>query len=70
MPVRVSQVREEPVAVEAILSGTIVPVNRSDVASAVAGKVDTFPFEEGALVRKGETLAQLRTVQLKLQIAD
>jgi len=68
-PVRVAPVRKEPVAIETILSGTIVPVDISEVASAVAGKVDAFPFEEGALVPKGEPLAQLRTVQLKFQIA-
>ena len=68
-PVRVAAVREESVAIETILSGTIVPVDISDVASAVAGKVDAYPFEEGALVQKGDALAQLRTVQLKLQIA-
>ena len=68
-PVRVAAVREEPVAIETILSGTIVPVDISEVASAVAGKVDAFPLEEGALVHKGEPLAQLRTVQLKFEIA-
>ena len=36
---------------------------------SVAGKVDSYPFEEGALVRRGKTLAQLRTVQLKFEIA-
>lgn len=49
--------------------GTVMPVRRSVVGSAVEGRVLEFPVEEGQFVRAQEPLAQLRTRTFELEIA-
>lgn len=66
--VRVVAVRQGTVEVVVPAVGTVVPVEVSRVAAGAAGKVVTYPFREGALVRQDEVLAQLRDVTLLIQI--
>lgn len=67
-PVQVEPVRRDNVAVEMTLVGTVVPLDVSRVASGASGNVLQFPFREGALIEKGQTLAQLRNVTLGIEI--
>ena len=49
--------------------GTVVPFKTSVVGSAVDGRVIDYPIEEGSPVAKGETLAQLLTETIELELA-
>ena len=49
--------------------GTVMPLKKSLVGSAVDGRVVEFPVNEGDAVKKGQVLAQLRTRQLELELA-
>ncbi|MFO0897573.1 MAG: biotin/lipoyl-binding protein [Pirellulales bacterium] len=69
VPVSVAQVVERPVRATRSFAGTIMPVRKSVVGSAVDGRVEQFLVNEGDRVTKGQPLAQLRTKLLELQIA-
>lgn len=49
--------------------GTVTPTRESSVGSAVDARVTDFPFNEGDRVEAGQTLAQLLTGQLDIQLA-
>ena len=49
--------------------GTVMPARRSLVGSAVDGRVEVFPQNEGDRVKKGDVLAKLRSRTLELELA-
>lgn len=67
--VTVAQVVEKQVAQGQTFVGTVMPARRSTVGSAVDGRVEAFPHEDGDFVKKGEVLAQLRKRTLELELA-
>ena len=68
VPVRVATVKKETVSEQISLIGTTEPIAESTVASEVSGLVKQFPVKEGDFIRKGNTLARLRTTYLKLKL--
>ncbi len=67
-PVVVAPVTERTVATSQTFVGTVLPVKKSSVGSAVDGRVFEFPVNEGDRVTKGQTLAVLLTETIKLTI--
>jgi len=67
-PVVVSNVVEADVAIGQSFVGTVVPVRRAAVGSAVDGRVADFPIHEGDFVRKGDALTQLLTATISLEV--
>lgn len=51
-------------------SGNIVSVESFDIKSKVNGKIIYLPFKEGDLVKRGELLIKLDTIDLEKQIRD
>lgn len=64
----VSAVVERELASGQTLVGTVMPARRSTIGSAVDGRVVAFSARRGQAVKKGETLAQLRTTQLEISL--
>ncbi len=60
-PVVVAKVLLEGVESDQSFVGTVRPLRKSVVGSAVDGRVETFPVKRGDRVAKGDVLAQLRT---------
>src|SRR5262245_7092846 len=60
---------QQQVAGEQTFVGTIMPKRISSVGSAVDGRVIDYPRNEGDRVRQQDTLAQLLTGQLDIQLA-
>jgi RND family efflux transporter MFP subunit len=65
----VARAVQRPVRGEHTFVGTIMPKRVSSVGSAVDGRVIDFPTNEGDRVQRGDTLAQLLTGQLDIQLA-
>jgi HlyD family secretion protein len=68
-PVQVAPVQEREVAAGQTFVGTVKPTRLSQVGSAVDGRVEEFPVNEGDRVKKGQVLARLRTTTLELECA-
>ena len=68
-PVSVEAVLERQVAAGQTFVGTVQPLRRSIVGSAVAGRVIEFHVNEGDKVKKDQPLAQLRLDALEIQRA-
>jgi len=68
-PVVVSPVVAREVTVGQEFVGTVMPLKKATIGSAVDGRVVEYPLNEGDRVAKGEPLAQLLTDTIKLQIA-
>lgn len=68
-PVMVATVAERDVAAGQVFVGTVQPLRRSVVGTAVAGRVIEFPVNEGDKVKKDQPLAQLRLDALQIQRA-
>ena len=68
-PVAVTEVIERKVAAGQSFVGTVQPIRRSIVGTAVAGRVIEFSVNEGDRVKKDQPLAQLRLDALKIQRA-
>jgi RND family efflux transporter MFP subunit len=49
--------------------GTVMPLKKAIIGSAVDGRVVEFPLDEGDRVEQGQPLAQLLTDTIKLEIA-
>jgi RND family efflux transporter MFP subunit len=64
----VSPVIEREVAAGQTFVGTVMPLKKAIVGSAVDGRVVEFPLNEGDRVEKGDALAQLLTDTIKLEI--
>jgi RND family efflux transporter MFP subunit len=67
-PVVVAAVVEKQVDAVQTYVGQVEPLRLSAVGSAVDGRVTEFPFREGDAVRKGDTLAQLLTESLEIEL--
>lgn len=68
-PVVVGEAVSREVAEGHTFVGTVVPARRSLIGSAVDGRVEVFPKNDGDRVKKGDVLAQLRTRTLELELA-
>lgn len=68
-PVVVAPVTSDEVYTSQTFVGTVMPLKRATVGSAVDGRVLEFPVNEGDRVKKGDALAVLRTETIKAQIA-
>jgi RND family efflux transporter MFP subunit len=67
-PVEVARVERRRVAAGQTFVGTVHPLKRSSVGSAVDGRVVDYPINVGDRVKKGDTLCQLLTETIQLQI--
>lgn len=63
-----SQVIQQPVAAGKSFVGTVMPLRRSTVGSAVDGRVLDFLVNEGDRVTKDQPLAQVRTKTFDIQL--
>lgn len=66
-PVVVAEVMEEEVSAGEVFVGTVRPMKRSVIGSAVDGRVVAFPVNVGDRVEEGQTLAQLLTETINLE---
>lgn len=67
-PVVVTPVIERTVRTGATFVGTVLPEQRAAIGSAVDGRVVEFPVNEGDRVEAGQTLAQLLTETIRLEL--
>jgi RND family efflux transporter MFP subunit len=67
--VAVSPVVEREVAVAQTFVGTVMPLKKAVVGSAVEGRVIQYPKNAGDRVEEGEVLAQLLTTTIELEWA-
>ncbi|MEX0716739.1 MAG: efflux RND transporter periplasmic adaptor subunit [Planctomycetaceae bacterium] len=67
-PVAVSEIVEREISTGQTFVGTVMPVKKSIVGSAVSGRVLEFPVNEGDRVAEGQTLAQLLTETIRLEV--
>ena len=67
-PVIVSPVIKKQVATGQTFVGTVMPLKKSAVGTAVDGRVTEYPINEGDRVTKGQPLAKLLTETISLQI--
>jgi len=68
-PVVVARVEQRSVADGQSFVGTVMPAKTSSVGSAVDGRVVQYPIDVGLRVAKGQTLCQLLTETINLQIS-
>ena len=68
-PVVVAIVIEAEVRAGQRVVGTVKPLRTSRIGSALDGRVLLFLVDEGQMIRKGQTLAQLRTKTLEIEQA-
>ena len=66
--VAVSPVVEREIMAAQTFVGTVMPLRKAVVGSAVDGRVIEFPLSEGDRVKEGQTLAQLLTDTIRLEI--
>ncbi len=66
----IARVQESIEAVSQSFVGTLEPRKRSVVGSAVAGRVEEFPVNDGEWVNKGEKLAGLLEETMKIEIEN
>lgn len=52
------------------ISGILVPAQRADISSQIAGKVTSLGFQDGDAVKTGDILMQLDTQTLNAQLAQ
>src|SRR3990170_1161575 len=64
----VSPVVEREITAGQTFVGTVMPLKKAIVGSAVDGRVVEFPLDEGDRVEEGQTLAQLLTDTIKLEV--
>lgn len=64
----VSPVIEHEVTAGQTFVGTVMPLKKAVVGSAVDGRVVEFPLDEGDRIEQGQPLAQLLTDTIKLEI--
>lgn len=69
-PIAVSPVVIEQVPLSQAFVGTMQPIRRSVVGSAVAGRVVEFPLKPGDRVESGGALAQILTGTLEIELAE
>ena len=69
-PVHAARIIERDVRSGYRVVGTVNPVRRSTIGSAVDGRVIEFLIKQGDAVRNRQTLARLRTGTLKIELAS
>ncbi len=69
VPVVVATVIEQEITADQTFVGTVKPMRKSIVGSAVEGRVIEFPAKVGTWVTKDQTLAQLLTNTLEIELA-
>jgi RND family efflux transporter MFP subunit len=67
-PVVAAPIIEKTTATGQTFVGTVMPVKKSSVGSAVDGRVAEYPINQGDRVTKGQPLAQLLTETINLSI--
>jgi RND family efflux transporter MFP subunit len=67
--VAVAPIVEKEVAASQTFVGTVMPLRKATVGSAVDGRVAEYPLNEGDRVQKGQVLAQLLTDTIQIEIA-
>jgi len=67
--VAVAKIVQKEVASGQTFVGTVQPIKRSVIGSAVGGRVAEFPVNEGDFVKAKQPLAQLLTNTIKLEVA-
>lgn len=67
--VAVSPAVEREVTAAQTFVGTVMPLRKAIIGSAVDGRVVEFPLNEGDRVERGQTLAQLLTETIQLELA-
>ena len=67
--VRVAAVVQRDVQTRKTFAGTVMPARRVVVGSAVDGRVDKFPVNEGDAVKAGQPLCQLLTKTIDIEVA-
>lgn len=70
VPVKAAPVAQRKVAAGQAFVGTVTPVRRSTVGSAVAGRIVKFTHNEGDYVEEGEVLAQVLTGTIEIELAQ
>lgn len=66
--VAVAEIVEREIASGQTFVGTVLPIKRSVIGSAVGGRVAAFPVNEGDFVRAKQPLAQLLTNTINLEL--
>jgi RND family efflux transporter MFP subunit len=67
--VALGQVEQAVIATEQTFVGTVMPLRKSTVGSAVDGRVEEYLVNEGDAVTAGQPLARLRTRTIELEIS-
>lgn len=68
-PVRVAKVSQREVSTGQPFVGTVTPSRRAVIGSAVAGRIVQFLHNEGDYVTEGDTLAQVLTGTIAIELA-
>ncbi len=68
-PIVATPVVQQTVTAAQTFVGSVLPVQRATIGSAVDGRVVECPFDEGDRVAKGQKLAQLLTETINLELA-
>ncbi|MFM8581842.1 MAG: HlyD family secretion protein, partial [Planctomycetaceae bacterium] len=68
-PVRVARVSQREVSTGQPFVGTVTPSRRAVIGSAVAGRIVEFFHNEGDYVTEGDTLAQVLTGTIAIELA-
>lgn len=68
-PVNVAPVIEREIKTGQSFVGSVTPIRIATIGSAVNGRVVEFPVKEGDRVKAGDTLAQLLTETIRLEVA-
>lgn len=68
-PVSVQEVVQRKVAAGQSFVGTVMPLRKSTVGSAVDGRVVEYSVNEGDYVKKGDVLAKLLTGTIEIELA-
>ncbi|MEI6392105.1 MAG: efflux RND transporter periplasmic adaptor subunit [Verrucomicrobiota bacterium] len=64
----VSQAKRGNLTVTVTATGTLQPVNTVEVGAEISGRLERVPVDFNAHVKKGETLAEIDTKQLRAQV--
>ena len=67
--VKVALVEKRPVRSTQGFSATVVPGKKAIIGSAVEGRVLELHVQEGDFVKQGQTIAQLRTGTIEIELA-
>jgi RND family efflux transporter MFP subunit len=69
-PISVSPVVQRKVAAGQTFVGTVMPLRKSTIGSAVDGRIVEFHVNEGDYVKKGDVLAQILTGTIEIELAE